>query len=204
LFGEYTAPDGRLVKTSMTLIAERYLAEEYSPAEAAKVCGVPAKTIERLALEMAHTAFEEAIEIDCEWTDWAGRKQSSFVGRPVSMHAMRGVSAHSNGFHTCRALHLLQVLLGTIDVPGGHRAKAPYPKHIAPPIKPAREMSAGQPLASPPLGFPMGPEDLVIDDEGQPLRLDKAYSWEAPLSAHGMMHMVITNAVAGDPYPIDP
>ncbi|MFT5447288.1 MAG: anaerobic selenocysteine-containing dehydrogenase [Gammaproteobacteria bacterium] len=203
LFGEYTAPDGRLVKTSMTLIAERYLADEYSPAEAAKVCGVPAKTIERLALEMAHTAFEEAIEIDCEWTDWAGRKHSSFVGRPVSMHAMRGVSAHSNGFHTCRALHLLQVLLGSIDVPGGHRAKAPYPKHIAPPIKPAREMSPGQPLASPPLGFPMGPEDLVIDDEGRPLRLDKAFSWEAPLSAHGMMHMVITNAVAGDPYPID-
>ena len=43
----------------------------------------------------------------------------------------------------------------------------------------------------------------MIDDEGRPLRLDKAYSWEAPLAAHGMMHMVITNAVAGDPYPID-
>ena len=37
------------------------------------------------------------------------------IGRPVSMHAMRGISAHSNGFHTCRALHLLQMLLGAID-----------------------------------------------------------------------------------------
>ena len=203
LFGAFTAPDGRAVKTAMTLIAERYLAEEYSPRSAEAVCGVPAATIERLALEMAHTAFEEAIEVPCEWTDWAGRKHASFVGRPVSMHAMRGVSAHSNGFQTCRALHLLQVLLGSVDVPGGHRAKAPYPKHIPPPIKPAREMAPGQPLTSPPLGFPKGPEDLVVDDEGRPLRIDKAFSWEAPLAAHGMMHMVITNAVAGDPYPID-
>ena len=203
LFGAWTAPDGRAVKTAMTLIAERYLAEEYSPQRAEPVCGVPAATIERLALELAHIAFEEAIEVPCEWTDWAGRKHASFVGRPVSMHAMRGVSAHSNGFQTCRALHLLQVLLGSVDVPGGHRAKAPYPKHVPPPIKPAREMVPGQPLSSPPLGFPKGPDDLVIDAEGRPLRIDKAFSWEAPLAAHGMMHMVITNAVAGDPYPID-
>ena len=203
LFGEWTAPDGRPVKTAMTLIAERYLDDAYSPRRAEEVCGVPAATIERLALEMAHTAFEEAIEVACEWTDWAGRTHSSFTGRPVSMHAMRGISAHSNGFQTCRAVHLLQLLLGTIDVPGGHRAKAPYPKHVPPPLKPARETAPGQPLKSPPLGFPTGPEDLVVDDEGRPLRIDKAFSWEAPLSIHGMMHMVISNAVAGDPYPID-
>ena len=69
--------------------------------------------------------------------------------------------------------------------------------------KPARDSTPGQPLATPPLGFPTGPEDLVVDDEGRPLRIDKAFSWEAPLALHGMMHMVITNAVRGDPYPID-
>ena len=203
LFGEYTAPDGRTVKTAMTLMAERYLSDEYSPEAAERICGVPAETIERLALEMAHVAFEQAIVIECEWTDWAGRKHKSFKGRPVSMHAMRGISAHANGFQTCRALHLLQVLLGTVDVPGGHLAKAPYPKHTPPPLKPARDMAPNTPLTAAPLGFPTGPEDLVIDDEGNPLRLDKAYSWEAPIAAHGMMHMAITNAVNGDPYPID-
>jgi anaerobic selenocysteine-containing dehydrogenase len=50
------------------------------------------------------------------------------IGRPVSMHAMRGIAAHTNGFHTCRAIHVLQILLGSIDVPGGHRYKPPYPK----------------------------------------------------------------------------
>ena len=203
MFGEYTLPDGRLARTVMTLIAEKYLDPQYSPAKAAEVCGLSADTIERLALEMAHVAFKETIEIECEWTDWAGRKHDRFIGRPVAMHAMRGISAHSNGFQTCRALHLLQVFLGTIDVPGGHRAKAPFPRHTPPPVKPASKMAPNTPLSSPPLGFPTSPEDLVIDDQGQPLRIDKAYSWEAPLANHGLMHMVITNAVNGDPYPID-
>jgi anaerobic selenocysteine-containing dehydrogenase len=53
------------------------------------------------------------------------------------------------------------------------------------------------------LGFPARPEDLAIDARGMPLRIDKAYSWESPIAAHGLMHMVIRNAVEADPYPID-
>jgi sulfite dehydrogenase (quinone) subunit SoeA len=203
LFGQYTLPDGRTCNTVMSLVAEKYLDETYAPEQASKVCGIPAETIERLALEMAHVAFKETIEIECEWTDWAGRRHDRFIGRPVSMHAMRGISAHSNGFQTCRALHLLQLMLGTIDVPGGHRAKPPYPRHTPPPIKPAKHTAPNTPLSGPPLGFPTSPEDLVIDADGRPLRIDKAYSWEAPIANHGLMHMVITNAVNGDPYPID-
>ena len=203
LFGEYTTVDGTPVTTVMSLLANKYIQEEYSPEEAAKVCGVPADTIERLALELAHVAFKESIEIEVEWTDWAGRKQTKFVGRPVSMHAMRGISAHSNGFQTCRAIHLLQVMLGTIDCPGGHLAKPPFPKHIPPNLKPARDMAPNTPLTSAPLGFPIEPEDLVIDGDGNPLRIDKAYSWDAPLANHGLMHMVISNAIKGDPYEID-
>ncbi|MGI9288511.1 MAG: molybdopterin oxidoreductase family protein [Pseudomonadales bacterium] len=203
LFGDFAAPDGRPLRTVMSILAEKYLCEEYSPIAAAEVCGVPAETIERLALEIAHVAFKETITVDVEWIDWAGRKHDKFIGRPVSMHAMRGISAHSNGFQTCRAIHLLQVLLGTIDCPGGHLAKPPFPKHIPPHIKPAHEMAPNTPLSSPPLGFPTQPEDLVIDDEGKPLRIDKAYSWDAPIANHGLMHMLISNAVKGDPYTID-
>jgi len=203
LFGEFTTPEGTPVRTAMSILIEKYLDEQYSPAVAAKECGVSAEDIERIALEMAHVAFKETITLDVEWTDWAGRKQSKFIGRPVSMHAMRGISAHSNGFQTCRALHLLQILLGTIDCPGGHLAKPPFPKHIPPGIKPAKTNIPNTPLKSPPLGFPTCPEDLVIDDNGEPLRIDKAYSWDAPISCHGLMHMVISNAVKGDPYKID-
>lgn len=203
MFGEFESDSGRRLKTVATLLAERYLDDAYSPARAAEVCGLPAEDIERLALEMAHVAFQETIEIPVKWTDWAGREHDRFIGRPVSMHAMRGVSAHSNGFQAARAIHLLQALLGTIDCPGGHRAKAPYPKHVPPPIRPAKPSAPGKPLSGPPLGFPTAPEDLLVDEQGKPLRIDKAYSWEAPLANHGLMHMVISNAVKGDPYPID-
>ncbi|MGV6858561.1 MAG: molybdopterin oxidoreductase family protein [bacterium] len=195
--------NGVKVKSGMVMFAEKYLDDEYSPENASKVTGVPAETIERLALEMAHVAFKETIEIDTEWTDYAGRKHDKFIGRPVSMHAMRGISAHSNGFQSCRAIHFVQILLGSVDCPGGHLAKPPFPKHIPPGIKPAKDCEPNTPLKSPPLGFPTCPEDLVINDDGSPRRIDKAYSWDAPVSNHGLMHMVITNAVKGDPYRID-
>lgn len=203
LFGDFQSPDGRPLRTIMSILADRYLDERFSPANAARLTGVPAETIERLALEMAHVAFKESIEVEVEWTDWAGRKHDRFIGRPVSMHAMRGISAHSNGMQAARAIHLLQVLLGTIDCPGGFRAKAPYSKPVPPPVKPAQHSAPNTPLKSSPLGFPTAPEDLVIDEEGRPKRIDKAYSWEAPIANHGLMHMVITNAVNKDPYGID-
>jgi anaerobic selenocysteine-containing dehydrogenase len=207
LFGEFTLPDGRRAKTVMSLVAERYLDERYAPAAVAEECGVPAQTIERIAREMAHVAFRETIEIAAEWTDMWGRKHDRFVGRPVAMYAMRGIAAHSNGFHTCRAIHLIQILLGALEGPGNFRARAPYPRRI--PIRALPEndeaviRAPDTPLNRGPNGYPTRPEELVIDKSGRPLRIDKAYSWESPLAGHGMMHMVISNAVAADPYPID-
>jgi hypothetical protein len=50
------------------------------------------------------------------------------------------------------------------------------------------------------LGWPADPDDLFVDEDGSPVRIDKAFSWEYPLSVHGLMHNVITNAWRGDPY----
>lgn len=204
LTGNYTV-NGRTCTPAFALLAERYLSETYSPDAVAETCGVAPATIRRVAAELAHAAFEQVVELPIAWTDARGRRHQTMRGRPVAMHAMRGISAHSNGFHTCRALHLLQTLLGTIDVPGGFRYKPPYPKPAPPQVKPAGKDGGtpNTPLDGPPLGFVAGPEDLLIDDDGRPVRIDKAFSWEAPLAAHGIMHMVIRNAWAGDPYPID-
>ncbi len=35
------------------------------------------------------------------------------------------------------------------------------------------------------------------------MRIDKAFSWDAPMASHGMMHSVIPNAWKGDPYNIE-
>ncbi len=206
LVGDAVLPDGRRAVPVFQLVAERYLDPRYAPVTVAETCGVPAATIRRLADELAHAAFAQEIELPVPWTDWAGRRHATMRGRPVSLHAMRGISAHSNGFQTCRALHLLQLLLGTIDVPGGWRYKSPHPKPCPPGPKPAgkpEQIVPGKPLPGVPLGYPLSPEDLIVDDQGRPARIDKAFSWDAPIAAHGMMHMVIANACKGDPYPID-
>ena len=206
LMGRFTLADGRKVVTSFTLIAERFLSPDYAPEKVEAACGVPAATIRRIAAELAHTAFEEAIELDIPWTDYLGRQYEKTRGRPVAFHAMRGISAHSNGFHTCRTIHILQIMLGTIDCPGGTRYKPPFPKPIPPGVKPAGKPGQVKPLTplpGPPLGFVTSPDDLLVDEFGKPQRIDKAYSWDAPIAAHGMMHMVINNAAKGDPYPVD-
>ena len=206
LAGERTLPDGRTAAPAFEIMARRYLDPAYAPDAVAGACGVPADAIRRIAAELAEAAFEQEVELDQPWTDWAGRYHRTTRGRPVSMHAMRGISAHSNGFHTCRAIHLLQVLLGSIDCPGGFRYKPPFPKAAPPSLKPAGradQIAPDTPLAGPPLGFPAGPEDLLVEADGTPRRIDKAFSWEAPIAAHGMMHMVINNAFRRDPYPID-
>jgi anaerobic selenocysteine-containing dehydrogenase len=206
LVGEAVLPDGRRAVPVFQLVAERYLDPCYAPEAVAETCGIPAATIRQLAADLARTAFEEQIELPVPWIDWAGRRHASMRGRPVSLHAMRGISAHSNGFQTCRALHLLQMLLGTIDAPGGWRYKSPHPKPCPPGPKPAgkpEQIHPGRPLPGVPLGYPLSPEDLIIDDEGRPVRIDRAFSWDAPIATHGMMHMVIANAWKGDPYKID-
>jgi len=95
--GEVMLPDGRKAVPVFHLMAERYLAPEYAPAAVADRCGVSAETIIRIAAEMADTAFNQAITLEQSWTDTAGRVHTKMVGRPVAVHAMRGISAHSNG-----------------------------------------------------------------------------------------------------------
>ena len=206
LHGEAKVEGGGTAAPVFMLMSESWLDEAYAPEAVSDTVGITPDRIRQFAADLAEAAFAEEVVIDQPWTDWKGEKHDKMIGRPVSMHAMRGISAHSNGFQTCRALHVLQLLLGSVEAPGGFRFKPPYPKppHAHP--KPAGrpdQVAAGSPLGGAPLGYVLGPEDLIIDDDGAPQRIDKAYSWDAPMSAHGMMHMVISNAAAGDPYPVD-
>ncbi|MFV1441446.1 MULTISPECIES: molybdopterin oxidoreductase family protein [unclassified Phaeobacter] len=185
------------------LMAQRYLSDDYAPEAVADRCGIPAKRIRAIAAELARVAFDEAFELDQEWTDFRGETHKTMKGRPVAMHSMRGVSAHANGFQTCRALHVLQILLGTVEAPGGFRFKPPYPKPVEAHPAPHCRVTPNKPLDGPHLGFVHGPEHLALKTDGSPARIDKAFTWENPMSSHGLMHMVISNAHAGDPYKID-
>jgi anaerobic selenocysteine-containing dehydrogenase len=195
--------DGVTHKPVFHMMAERYMGAEYAPEAVAERCGIPAARIKGIANEIARVAFEESFELDTPWTDFRGETHEKMIGRPVSFHSMRGISAHSNGFQTCRSLHVLQILLGTVEVPGGFRFKPPYPKPSTIHPKPHCKVTPGKPLDGPHLGFVHGPDDLALKADGTAARIDKAFTWDNPMSAHGMMHMVISNAHAGDPYKID-
>ncbi len=191
------------MKTVLAHMAETYLSPDLAPEAVAGRVGIPAPRIRAVAAELARVAFEEAIVIDQPWTDFRGRRHGSMIGRPVAVHAMRGISAHSNGFQTARAIHLLQIILGAVETPGAMRFKPPYPKPAEAHPKPHADAKPGRPLDGPHLGFTHGPDDLLIDGEGRAKRIDKAFTWENPMSAHGLMHMLISNAHAGDPYRVD-
>ena len=203
LSGTYTV-NGITAVPVFKLLVERYSDPSYAPDAVAERCGIDAQIIERIAAEIADVAFNYPVPLPVGWTDTSGQHHRHMTGRPVAMHAMRGISAHSNGFQTCHALHVLQMLIGAVDTPGSFRFKPPYPKPIPPGPKPSgQSVAANAPLDGMPLGFPVGPEDLLMEKDGSAMRVDKAFTWESPLSAHGALHRVIANAADGEPYPID-
>ncbi len=204
LEGHYTLADGTKVAPSFQLLMDRVA--PCTPEWAAAITGIPAARIANLAREMGETALRHAFTLPIPWTDAWGKHHETTQARPVAFHAMRGLAAHSNGFQTIRALAVLMSVLGTIDAPGGFRHKAPYPRHIVPNFRAFNSpemIKPNTPLNAAPLGFPASPEELAILADGTPMRIDHAFSWEAPLSAHGLMHTVITNATRADPYRID-
>jgi anaerobic selenocysteine-containing dehydrogenase len=204
LLGEFKLDDGTPVKPAFQLLVDRV--REYTAEWASDITGIPVATIKRLANEMGITARDEKIELPIAWTDTWGNEHDHLTGNPVAFHAMRGLAAHSNGFQTIRALSILMSILGTIDRPGGFRHKAPFPRPIPPCAKTPTsldDIQPNMPLNGMPLGWPADPDDLFVDDDGNPIRLDKAFSWEYPLAVHGLMHNAITNAWRGDPYKID-
>ena len=204
LEGHYRLADGTRVAPSFQLLRERVAS--CTPEWAAQITGINAARIKSLAREIGHAALTQAFTLPIPWTDAWGKQHASTQARPVAFHAMRGLAAHSNGFQTVRALAVLMSVLGTIDAPGGFRHKAPYPRHIVPNYRAFNSpemIQPNTPLNAAPLGFPASPDELAINPDGSPIRIDHAFSWEHPLSAHGLMHNVITNATRGDPYRID-
>jgi len=204
LEGRYALPDGTPVAPAFQLLRERVA--QTTPEWAERITGIPAGQIRALSVELGQTALNHAQALAIPWTDAWGIRNESVPVRPVAFHAMRGLAAHSNGFQTVRALSVLMSVLGTIDAPGGFRHKAPYPRHIVPnhlAFSSPDMVRPNTPLNAAPLGFPANPEELAVNTDGSPLRIDHAFSWEHPLAVHGLMHNVITNATRGDPYRID-
>jgi anaerobic selenocysteine-containing dehydrogenase len=121
LTGEYMLLGRRRAAPVFALLVERYAAPEYSPDAVSARCGVSADRIRRIAAELAHAAFNRAMVLPQAWTDWTGRQHATMTGRPVAMHAMRGIA-----WPLERLSHLSRVALPA-NAAGHHRCPRRVP-----------------------------------------------------------------------------
>lgn len=85
--------------------------KDHTPERMSKICSVPAETIRRLAREFVDAArIGSKIMIE-------GKE---YPYRPAAVNFYRGAISHFDGALDCMALKLINLLVGNIDVPGGH------------------------------------------------------------------------------------
>jgi anaerobic selenocysteine-containing dehydrogenase len=81
-----------------------------------RICTIPAEQIRRVTREFCDTASIGAtIDVDGHVLPY----------RPVGIDYKRGMAAHKGGMNSCFAIHLLNLLVGAVDVPGGQRGVNP-------------------------------------------------------------------------------
>jgi len=149
-FEDWTDEQGKAHLGFKTLVLR-----DYPPERAAEITGVPAQTIERLAREFATT-------------------------RPAIAAGERGISMQANGIFTRMAIHALNALVGSIDVPGGVLMQRNPPFTPLPKVE--RDAIAEKGLAMP--------------------RIDYAGTTRYPLA--GKVYQDIPDRIlAGDPYPVN-
>lgn len=114
LTGTYTAPEG--TGTPAFQLFEESI-EGYTPAWASGITGIPAETIERIALEYGRAArIGSTIVLDGQTVRY----------RPACVYTWRGGGAsHQYGTQTSRAWVIVNMLIGNLDAVGGYHIHSP-------------------------------------------------------------------------------
>jgi len=118
--GSYEA-QGKPGRPSFELLREHVA--KYTPEQTEKITTIPAATVRRLAKEFGEAArIGETITIDGVEVPY----------RPVCVDWARGTQGHKHGFHNCWLLKLLNIVVGSVNVPGGilsTGASGKFPHH---------------------------------------------------------------------------
>jgi len=86
--------------------------------EMARVCTIPEDVIRRIATEFVKASRVEekaTIEIDGHTLPF----------RPAGIDYKRGMASHKGGLNSCWSIHLINLVLGAVDVPGSQRGVNP-------------------------------------------------------------------------------
>jgi anaerobic selenocysteine-containing dehydrogenase len=87
------------------------LLRDHTPERMSEICTVPAETIRRIARD-----FVEAAQIGAT-VEIEGK---TYPFRPAALNYYRGSQSHANGLFDNLTYKLFNMLVGNIDVPGGH------------------------------------------------------------------------------------
>jgi len=146
---------------------------DYSPQVAAEITGVPVETIMRLAREFA-------------------------TSKPAIAAGERGASMQSNGIYNRMAIHSLNALVGSIDVPGGVLTQmTPHGQDMGPPLTPWPDVVEDPKTKK---------KRLLVDEiakRGLKMpRVDYAGTARYPLA--GKVYQDLPDRIlSGDPYPVN-
>lgn len=81
-----------------------------------RICTIPMEQIRRFAREFCESAsIGRTIDIEGH----------TLPLRPAGIDYKRGMASHKGGMNSCFAIHLINLLVGAIDVPGGQRGVNP-------------------------------------------------------------------------------
>ena len=100
---------GKRVRTGFQVWAD--VLRDHTPERMAEICTVPAETMRRIARE-----FVEAAQIGAT-VEIEGK---TYPFRPAALNYYRGSQSHANGLFDNLTYKLFNMLVGNIDVPGGH------------------------------------------------------------------------------------
>ena len=107
LTGSYEAR-GQLYRPAFELLCEHVT--KYTPEHTETITTIPAATIRRLAKEFGEAAcIGQTITIDGVELPY----------RPACVDWAKGTQGHKHGFHQCWPLKLLNIVIGSVNVPGG-------------------------------------------------------------------------------------
>ena len=105
--GSYEA-QGKQGRPSFELLREHVA--KYTPETTEKITTIPAATVRRIATEFGKAArIGETITIDGVVLPY----------RPACVDWAKGTQGHKHGFHQCWSLRMLNIVVGSVNVPGG-------------------------------------------------------------------------------------
>lgn len=108
LAGEFDV-DGKTVRTGFQVWKD--ILADHTPERMAEICTVPAATIRRIATEFVEAArIGDTIEIEGK----------TYPYRPAALNYYRGSQSHGDGLLDNMTYKLFNMLVGNIDIPGGH------------------------------------------------------------------------------------